>query len=92
MMGCYHYPAPAAVIPAPCADSTYVRLKAVPVHSLSPREYQTFRDRDQACLQPMTQARRDSIVDDDVANRRSVGGVLLLLSFVGLLASLAALK
>lgn len=34
----------------PCADTLYVRLLAIPVDSLSPRQYEQFRIRDAACV------------------------------------------
>jgi hypothetical protein len=39
-------PAPAEA----CADTLYVRLSAIPVDSLSPRQYEQFRIRDAACV------------------------------------------
>jgi hypothetical protein len=33
-----------------CADTLYVRLLAIPVDSLSPRQYEQFRIRDAACV------------------------------------------
>ena len=33
-----------------CADTLYVRLAAMPVDSLSPRQYEQFRIRDAACV------------------------------------------
>ena len=33
-----------------CADTLYLRLRAVPVDSLSPRLYEQFRIRDAACV------------------------------------------
>jgi len=64
---CYHGGAaednpgklPPAIVHAqsgPCADSLYVALRRVPVDSLSPREYELFRVRDEACVRFRTQA------------------------------------
>ena len=33
-----------------CSDTLYVRLSAIPVDSLSPRQYEQFRIRDAACV------------------------------------------
>ena len=41
-----------------CADTLYVRLSAIPVDSLSPRQYEQFRIRDAACVASRVPARQ----------------------------------
>lgn len=67
--GCGYQPPPAYPVgppPArastPCSDTTYVRLRAASLDSLSLREYELFRTRDQACLTHQANAPRDSIL------------------------------
>jgi len=64
LAGCYHsnvredVDGPGKTPPAitrnaqagPCADTSYQRMKGMPVDSLSPREYEIFRQRDAACF------------------------------------------
>ena len=43
-------PVPAAAT-GPCADELYLRLKTVPLDSMTAREYEYFQSRDEACVQ-----------------------------------------
>ncbi len=41
---------------APCSDSLYLELRRIPIDSLTPRQYEIFRERDRACTQSQSQA------------------------------------
>lgn len=41
---------------SPCSDSLYLQLRGIPLDSLTPRQYEVFRDRDRACTQAQTAA------------------------------------
>ena len=64
--------------PAACSDSLYLALKRRPVDSLSAREYELFRDRDRACLQPAAgqgaAADASSVVSTALAEGNAMAG------------------
>jgi hypothetical protein len=75
---CYSHRA--AVAPVnPCADTSYVRMRAIPVDSLSAREYEAFRVRDAACIGYQASAPRDSIVNDAQDRSKHLDSTLSIL-------------
>lgn len=60
---CYAKPSGPTVYNDPCADSTYVALKAQPVDSLSQREYETFQMLERNCLAVQRLVRGDGSAD-----------------------------
>ena len=40
---------------SPCSDSLYLELRRIPIDSLTPRQYEVFKDRDRACTQSQSQ-------------------------------------
>jgi hypothetical protein len=79
---------PPASMTGPCADTAYVRMKRVPVDSLSSREFEIFKVRDAACVQHMSTASRDAAIEraaDTQSNATGVWlGLLAVSSLVGL--------
>ncbi len=73
-----------------CADSLYLRLRSVPVDSLTPREFELFRDRDRACA--TQQAAADATVNEaDSRSRNNESTLFAIVLLVAILVPAAIL-